>query len=441
MSHRRAIALTLSLALLGGCSVIHKGKPRITPTVGERIDVLTNDIDYTIDPATMALPYAPVEAVANADWGQPGGNAQHLLQAVALPDRVSQAWSVSIGQGNAKGERLGAGPVVAGGKVFTIDTQSVVKAFDVRNGGLLWSRQFGTEKRGNASLYGGGVSTDGTHVYATNGLGFVTALDAATGKALWQVKPGGPLRGAPTLDNGAVYVTSQDSQLYALDAGTGKTNWNAAAAVEIAAVFGAGSPASGRGTIIAGFPSGDLNAYRYENGREVWQDALTRTSMSTGVADLSDIDASPVIDDNMVYAFGLGGRLVALDILSGQRTWELPMGGIATPWVSGDWLFAINDKAQVVSVNRTTGKIRWIRQLPKWANEKKKSGQVFYVGPVLAGNRLIVTGTNGALISVDPASGNILGQQAVLGSVRFQPVVAGGTLYLLTDTGRLLAYR
>ena len=247
----------------------------------------------------------------------------------------------------------------------------------------------------------------------------------ATGAPVWTVRPGGPLRGAPTVADGAVYVISQDNQLYSLKAADGTTNWSSAAALEIAGVFGNGSPAVGRGTVVAGFSSGELNAYRYENGRMVWQDALSRTSISTGVAALSDIDASPVIADGIVYALGQGGRMVALDIITGQRVWELNMAGISTPWVAGDWLFAVNDVAQLVAVNRLTGKIRWINQLPRWDKEKKKSGQINYAGPVLAGDRLIVAGTNGALINVNPTNGSFQSQTESGGSVRFQPAVAG----------------
>ena len=76
------------------------------------------------------------------------------------------------------------------------------------------------------------------------------------------------------------------------------------------------------GTVIAGFTSGDLNAYRYENGRVLWQDALSRTTITTSVSSLADIDASPVIDGGRVYAVGEGGRMVSLDLATGQRLWE-----------------------------------------------------------------------------------------------------------------------
>ena len=436
----RLILLACTAALLSGCGVLNK-KAKPTPTLGQRVAVLVNELDIAVDPDTAAAPMTLPAAVANADWAQSGGNAAKLVEHVALGSSLGQAFSVSIGEGSSTKRRLGGGPVVAGGRVYTIDTGGTVRSFDAGTGAAVWSARFG-DNSGNAALrYGGGVAVEGGRVYATNGLGFVAALDAATGAPVWTVRPGGPLRGAPTVADGNVYVISQDNQIYSLKATDGTTAWSNAAALEIAGVFGNGSPAVGRGTVIAGFSSGELNAYRYENGRMVWQDALSRTSVSTGVAALSDIDASPVIADGIVYALGQGGRMVALDLLTGQRVWELNIAGIATPWVAGDWLFAVNDVAQLIAVQRTTGKIRWINQLPRWRSEKKKSGPIHYAGPVLAGDRLIVAGTNGALINVNPTNGSFQSQTSSGGSVRFQPVVANQTLYLLTDEGRLVAYR
>ena len=138
---------------------------------------------------------------------------------------------------------------------------------------------------------------------------------------------------------------SQDNQIYSLKAADGATNWSNAAALEIAGVFGAAAPSIGQGTVVAGFSSGELNAYRYENGRQVWQDALSRTTMSTSVASLSDIDADPVIDGGAVYRGRPGrpdGR--ARPVLRPAHL-GAEFAGIATPWVAGDWLFAVNDKA------------------------------------------------------------------------------------------------
>ncbi|HET9355359.1 MAG TPA: PQQ-binding-like beta-propeller repeat protein [Sphingomicrobium sp.] len=437
---RNIVLLLAASALVTACNPFKKSRPT-TPVVGERVAVLVNQVELAVDPETAALPMVLPEAQANEDWAQSGGNAFKSVGHPALGAALGTAWTARIGEGSNSGARLVSGPVVGGGRVYTIDTLGVVRAFDTRNGGEVWSARFGDAGQDRKILYGGGVAFDNGRIYATNGLGYVAALDAGTGAVAWTVKPAGPLRGAPTVAGDALYIVTQDNQLFSLKTADGATNWTSAAALEIAGVFGAGAPAVARGTVVAGFSSGELNAYRYENGRVVWQDALQRTTMSTSVASLSDVDADPVIDGNQVFALGKGGRMVALELTSGNRMWEVNVGGVSTPWVAGDWVFVATDEGKVVAMNRNNGKIRWIAELRRWRDVGGKRGPIFYSGPVLAGGRLIVAGTNGALINIDPATGAVQSQTGTGDAVTAQPVVAGSTLYILTEGGRLIAYR
>ena len=434
------VLCALAAAAASGCSILKKSTPK-TPVVGERVAVLETEKDVVVDPATAALPMVLPEPVANTQWGQPGGNPAKSMSHVALGQSLGQAFSVGIGSGTTVRARLAGSPVVADGRVYTVDTQSTVRAFDATTGATVWSTRFGTDPKNNASLFGGGVAVEGGRVFATNGLGFVAALDARNGGIVWQVRPGGPLRGAPTITGDTLYVMSQDNQIYSLKTGDGATNWSNAAALEIAGVFGAGAPAFGQGTVVAGFSSGELNAYRYENGRLVWQDQLQRTSIRTSVASISDVDASPVIDSGQVIAVGQGGRMVALELTSGQRIWELNIAGISTPWVAGDWVFVVTDEGKLLCVARATGKVRWISQLPAYRNEKRKAGPISYKGPILAGGRLIVVSSEGALINADPQTGAVQSQTALRSSISVAPVVANSTLYILGDDGRLIAFR
>ena len=133
--------------------------------------------------------------------------------------------------------------------------------------------------------------------------------------------------------------------------------------------------------------------------------------------------------------------MVALELNSGQRIWEQNVAGITTPWVAGDWVFVVTDEAKVVAMSRTTGKVRWINQLPRWDNPKGKKGLIYYSGPILAGDRLILTGSNGVLVNINPDNGSFQSQTNAGAGVSLPPVVAGGTLYVLDDKGRLIAYR
>jgi outer membrane protein assembly factor BamB len=436
----RIAILLIAASMASGCTLFKKNAPK-TPVLGERISVLTSETDVVVDPETAARPFSLPEPVANSAWSQPGGNAPKSMGQLALGTNLGQVFSVSVGQGTTTSARLASAPVVADGRIFTIDTTSTVRAFDAQTGAPAWSTQFGFEKGNSASLFGGGVAVEGGRVYATNGLGFVAALDATNGGIAWTVRPGGPLRGAPSVADGTLYITSHDNQIYSLKMTDGSTNWSSAASLEIAGVFGSAAPAIGQGTIVAGFSSGELNAYRYENGRLVWQDALSRTSISTGVASLSDIDADPVIDSGQVFAVGQGGRMVALELNSGQRLWELNLAGISTPWVAGDWVFVVTDDAKLIALARSNGKIRWINQLPRYQHVKSKKGEIDYVGPILAGGRLIVAGSNGVLVNVDPDNGSFQSQTNVGAGISLSPIVANSMLYVLDDKGKLVAFR
>ena len=436
----RGVALVMIALAASGCSLLSKSTPK-TPVLGNRVSVLTGELGAEVDPAVAALPMTLPAAVQNNAWSQPGGDAAKSMQHVALGAALGRAYNVSIGRGTSFKARLAAAPVVANGRVFTIDTTATVRAFDAQSGAQVWQSRFGVDKGNEASLFGGGIAYDGGRVYATNGLGYVAALDERNGGLHWQVRPGGPLRGSPSIAYDSVYVMSQDNQVYSLRTSNGETIWSAAASLEIAGVFGTASPAIAQGTVVAGFSSGELNAFRYENGRALWQDALSRTSVTTSVATLSDIDAHPVIDNGQVFAVGQGGRMVGLELLSGQRMWEINIAGISTPWVAGDWVFVMTDEAKLIAVARNTGRVRWISQLPRYRKEKAKRGLITYSGPVLAGGRLIVTGSNGTLINVDPVNGGFQSQTNVGTGISLPPVVANSTLYVLDDDGRLHAFR
>jgi len=433
--------LTVALVSLSACGVFGGGKDKRpkTPVLGDRVSILSNERDAEADPTLATVPVSLPVAYANPDWTQPGGNASKLIGNVALGDAPHQLWSASI-TGSTARARLAASPVISGGKLFVIDADARVIAFNAETGARLWQTAMPAEGNGRA-LFGGGVSVQDGRVFVTTGVGDVAAMDAATGAIQWKVRPGGPLRGSPTLADSQVYVMSQDNQIYALSMADGSTAWSESGTVEATGVFGVAAPAAIQGTVIAGFSSGELNAYRYENGRNLWGDALSRTSISTSVASLADIDADPVVDRGRVFAIGQGGRMASYELVSGQRLWEINIAGISTPAVVGEWVFVVTDDAKLLCVARASGKIRWISQLKRWRNEKGRKGAVRWTGPIVAGGRLVLVSTDKDLLYVDPADGSVKQTVDTGRAMSLGPVVANNILYILSDDGRLTAYR
>jgi len=440
MNNKLRVAGALAaLALVSGCGVF-KGQGKKTPVLGERVPILMSENDITSDKSLANVDVIVPEAAVNEDWTQPGGNAAKSMGSLALSATPSRLWEKQVTK-TSKKERLGASPVIAGGKLYVMDTDGQVHALDAASGNTLWTAPTVKADGNKTARFGGGVSVSGEHLYAANGLGDVVALKIADGSEVWRKRPGGPLRGAPTLANGNAYVVTQDNQLFVMSQETGEVSWTASASLESQGVFGVAAPASAQGTVIAGFSSGELNAYRYENGRQLWSDVLSRSSMSTSVSSLSDIDAEPVIDQGRVYAVGQGGRMVAMDIATGNRMWEQNIAGISTPWVAGEWIFVVTDDARLLCLSRTSGKVRWISQLKRYKNDKKPKNPYGWVGPVLAGGKLILGNTRGELVFVSPADGSISSTIELKDPISLQPVVANNILYILDDKGRLTAFK
>jgi outer membrane protein assembly factor BamB len=376
----------------------------------------------------------------NAEWTQPGGNAAKSMGHVALGQTLARAWSVGVNGGSNR-QRLAAPPVIGDGKMFVMDVDATVHAFAADTGAVLWTASIVKDKENQGARFGGGVSYEDGKLYASDGLGDLVSLNAADGKEVWRSKPGGPLRGSPTVAYGNVYVLTQDNQLFAVSAEDGKVGWNQSGSLESQGVFGVAAPSVSAGTIVAGFSSGELNAYRYENGRGLWQDALSRSAISTSVSSLADIDAAPVIDQGRVYAVGQGGRTVAIDIGTGRRIWSQNFAGISTPWIAGEWLFLVTDDAKLVCLSRNNGAVRWISQLKGFKNEKKRSGPITWFGPVLAGNRLVLTNSEGEIVSVGSGGGEMGAVIKSGAAINLPPIVANNTLYVLDMKGRVTAYR
>lgn len=436
---RLALVAGLLAMALTGCG---GGKDKkVTPTVGQRVPILSRiesgaEVDRALASVAVVLP----PERRNAEWAQVGGNAAKSYGHLALSATPAKVWTARI-EGSTNRVRLAASPVVGSDMLFAVGSDGTIHAFNKDTGARQWDSRSGLDKAAQASAFGGGVSYDNGKLYATNGVGEAKALNARTGEQLWKVTPAGPLRGSPTIAFGEVFVMSQDNQLIALGASNGEVNWLETASTTQSGVFGVAAPAAGQGTVIAGFSSGELNAYRYENGRVLWSDALARTNISTAVSAITDIDADPIIDSGRVYALGQGGRMAAYELLTGQRIWELNLAGISTPAIAGEWIFTLTDDARLLAIARSSGRVRWISQLQRFKNEKKKENPIFWTGPVLAGGYLWVASSRGDVWRVNAVTGEASAFADVKAAVSLPPIVADGMLYILDDAGTIHAYR
>jgi len=436
MKRRAALLLALSTA---GCSALDNlFSDTKDPVPGKREAVGAARRGLAVDAGdTRAVTVPPPTAMA--EWPQAGGNVTHAVGNVQVSG-LAPAWRAGIGEGGGYRARITAQPVAAGGRVFTMDSDALVSAFDLASGSRFW-RTGTQDDKDRSTNVGGGIAVVGGTVYATTGRADVLALDAGTGAIRWRKPLGSPARSAPTVADGHLYATTIDDKLLALDASTGERLWAHQAAANATTLLGAAAPAVSEGLVVTGFGSGDLVAVRAESGTVAWSESLASSRGRNSLVDLSAISGLPVVDRGRVYAIGVGGLLVSLDLRSGRRLWEREVGGSETPWLAGDWLFVQTLDQSLAAVGRDDGRVRWITDLPRFDDPKKQRDPLLWIGPVLAGGRLVLAGSNGRALSVDPGDGHMLGEQALSGPAAVAPIVAGGTLFIVTDDGTLQAFR
>ena len=122
--------------------------------------------------------------------------------------------------------------------------------------------------------------------------------------------------------------------------------------------------------------------------------------------------------------------------------WERQISGVDSPCVAGDWVFLVSVEQEMIALHARDGRIAWVTPLPRWQNVEKRRDPYTWYGPVLAGDRLIVTGTSEEALSLSPYTGAILGRQPLSGVASpVAPVVADGTLLVVSDDARLMALR
>jgi len=472
----------LSLLMLSGCSTIIGAADAINPfdeteaqklkkqgdVAGEeqRISLLAAEESLTpsaeITPQDIILP----QTYVNADWPQPGGNSVHAMQRPTTDGQLTRLWTIDVGDGSSRKGRVVASPVVAGGKIFVMDGENRVTAYDANSGARAWSHRVtvqsaGRTREGRANIFervtnpfnfgdgggtdqesvGGGIAAADGKIFVTSGLGAVEALDAQTGKSVWKKRLTTPMHSAPTVSNGRLFAVSDDNELFAMNSATGEVLWTYQGIVESARMLTAPSPAVFEDVVIAPFASGELVALRVQNGVVLWQDALSSAGQLTPLSSLNDIASGPVIADGYVIATAQSGVISAFDLRNGQRVWTQPAGSLGYPWVAGDFVYTVTTGGEVACLSKTSGDVVWTQQLRAFKNEKKRKERIAWAGPILIGNSLLTVSSSGRAVELNPYTGEVFRNFRVGDPVFVSPIVANQTVYVLNDKAKLIALR
>ncbi len=428
---------------MSACSLFD-GDAEKAPLTGERISILDlqKELSPTVATENENLNIDIPPAINNADWPQSSGYPNHMMQNVTVGTggTVERIWRSSIGKGSSDRIPLNAKPVAAAGKVFTLDSRSHVRAFHNQTGKLIWEQDV-ESPREDEPVIGGGLAYSGGVLFITSGYDEVLALNPEDGQIYWRTKITAGSRAAPTILNGRVFVTALNNHAIALDAANGKILWEYEGIRETTALLGAASPAANEQIAIAAFSTGDIVALRVENGSVAWEDSLSNALRLGGMAGLSDIRGNPVIAGDRVIAISYGNKMVALDKNTGARLWQREISSSETPWVSGNLVYVLTPDFKVVAMDITSGDIIWVSELTKYEKPDSRKGIISWAGPLMVNTKLLISGTGGRMVELDATTGKEINRWNAGDTASLAPIVAGGTLYVLTDNGTLSAYR
>ncbi len=362
---------------------------------------------------------------------------------------------MTAGQGTTDRSAITAPPVVGGGLIYVLDAAATVRAFDPATGGLVWERSLAVGNPAGGFFFdlfqspgddpeegfGGGVAYAGGRVFVTTGFRQAHALDAATGEPIWTAQAESPIRAAPVAADGRVYVIDRDNRFVALDARNGGALWRHEAFAETASILGAGNAAATSDLVVVPYTNGDVFGLRAVNGRQLWNDSLTRTGGGDTLSSINDVAGRPVIDGNLVFAISHAGRFVAIDTRTGERAWTRDVGGTQTPWVAGEFVYVASNDGNLIAFEKRTGRAAWITYLGRWQDEDDREDPVDWTGPVMVSGRLVLTSTDGRMVVVSASDGSVVANYELSAPVTVTPIVSGDVVYLFDDDGELIALR
>ncbi|MEM6534262.1 MAG: PQQ-binding-like beta-propeller repeat protein [Pseudomonadota bacterium] len=442
---RTAILAAMAATFLTSCALLDRDREEREAAEAAdregRIEMVLNDAALEVDPDLAATPVDLPEVVALASWGQAGGQSSKAVGHVAGGEAFDIAWRRDAGAGSNSRSALTTPPVTNESAIFTIDSNQRVTAFNIASGNRLWSKTLKSGRRRDGTSIGSGIAVEDEALIVASGFGFVTMLDASTGDEVWRVDTDAPMTGSPTIKDNRVFVSSNNNEVFALDLETGDVLWTDQAIAEPARVLSSPSPAAVEDIVVAPYSSGEIIAYLANNGRRLWDEALTSPGQFTPISAINDIGARPVLAGGLVFAASQSGIMAAIDGRTGTRVWQQPIGSIQAPAIVGQYLFIVSVDAQLVCINAGTGQVFWVTDLRAHKDQKKKKGRITYSGPIVASGKIVLASSRGDLLAFDPQTGEEIDRLKLGDPVYIEPIAVQDKLLLLTDDAKLIAVR
>jgi len=358
-----------------------------------------------------------------------GGDDEEELEPAELVKiqttvNIKKLWSAKVGD-EAEFLRVMLQPAGDGNRIYAASRDGNVAAFEPESGKQIWKTELETELSAGPGV-GEGIVAVGTSD------GLVVVLDADTGSERWRVNLGGETLSAPLINDDLVIVITIDNRMRALQARDGSERWSVEQPTPLLTMRGSATPAIAGNSVIAGFDNGRLLAVDLESGDILWDSVLAPPSGRSDLERLSDIDGQISVVGQDIYASGYQGRVASVAAESGQILWSREISSYVG--VSADWnsIYTTNEGGEIVALLRRNGQESW-RQSSLLRREPTV--------PVAFNTTVAVGDLEGYLhffsvLDGTPVARLRLGSQAISTG----PVVIADRLYVQSDSGTIAAY-
>ena len=382
-------------------------------------------------------------ALSGCTWLKSLGKKDNVEPPTALTEfapttQIDRVWSEGVGKGaGISGARLAPGS--ADGRLYAASIDGTIEAIDAASGRTLWQKHLGQRhgwlwRRGDNSLrWAGGPSAHGDLLVVGGLDGQVQALSTQDGADRWKTQLSSEIIAPPAIADGVVVVRTNDGHLVGLDAGDGSRKWIFDQPVPALSLRGNSAPLIANGVVYDGFDNGKVVAVRLADGNELWAQALSNGEGRTEVERLSDVDGNMVSDGTALYVAGYRGQVAALALDGGRPIWQRDLSSYVGAAVSGNTVVVVDAEGNVWAFDRETG-------VNLWKQDKLKYR--WLSAPAIQGNYVVVGDSEGYVHWLGLAEGKFaarerIGRKAIEGA----PLVADGTLYIEDVKGHIGAFR
>ncbi|HEX4153266.1 MAG TPA: outer membrane protein assembly factor BamB [Steroidobacteraceae bacterium] len=341
---------------------------------------------------------------------------------------VKELWGDKVGGGKKQVKlRLGLGPAIDNNLVFAASDKGEVVAVNLENGHQVWVKKF---KR---TQFSAGPGAGSGMVVIGSSKGWIIALEASSGRELWRTHVNSELLSAAAVGEKIVAMRSVDGRLHGLDSKNGKELWSVEQQVPRLSLRGTAVPVISKDTVVCGFDNGKVMAVSLSNGDTLWDSALATPHGRTELDRLVDVDSAVAIVGDNVFATGFQGRTAMLALDSGQIWWAHDMSSYRGLAADAENLFVTQSDGIVVALRQRDGS-------EIWHNDKLKRRELSV--PAITSSAIAVADFQGYLHWLDKSTGKLVARERVAKfRVSNPPVAVRDTVVVLTDSGKLAAYR